>query len=187
MNPKSVYFRKMSGSTALEGTLRKAVKALAFYGIPHLVCGGFAVQEHGYARFTGDVDLIVPNVALAREKLLISGFKENAGSSMTVTDRRTKAEVDLLPGGGKVGPSVLTLPMPTVVSEEPQILSLEDLVNTKLSSYVGNPGRMRDGGDVQELVKSNNLPRNYPVNPKLKAAYEKIWDGIAAETLMGEQ
>ena len=42
---------------------------LALFHIPHYVCGGFAVQEHGYPRFTVDVDIIVPDVQLAREKL----------------------------------------------------------------------------------------------------------------------
>jgi len=184
MNTKAVHFRSISGSTPLEGTLRKAVKVLAFYNIPHLVCGGFAVQEHGYARFTGDVDLIVPNVAEAREKLLISGFKENPGSSMTVTDRRTKAEIDLLPGGGKVGPGPLNLPRPTVVSEEPQILTLEKLLETKLSSYMGTPtGRARDLGDVVELIKINSLPREFPVDAQVKISYQKIWDDLVVESL----
>jgi len=186
MNPKAAHFRKLSGNTPLEGTLRKAVSALAFYNIPHLVCGGFAVQEYGYARFTGDVDLIVPNVSEAREKLLISGFKENPGSSMTVTDRRTKAEVDLLPGGNKVGPGPLNLPIPTVVSEEPQFLTLEELLEIKLSSYMGTPtGRARDLGDVVELIKINSLPRDFAVDTRVKAAYEKVWDGLAAESLLG--
>ncbi len=192
MNPKSVHFRKISGSTQLEGTLRKAVNALAFYGIPHLVCGGFAVMERGYPRFTGDVDIIVPNVAEAREKLLISGFKENVGSSMTVTDRVSKVEVDLLPGGGRVGRGPLTLPMPTQVSKEPIILDLDDLIGIKLSSYVGNPtSRMKDGADVVELIKANGLPREFVVDAKIKAAYEKIWDDLytkdAAEGLLGSE
>jgi hypothetical protein len=32
------------------------------------------------------------------EKLPMNGFKENPGSNMTVTDRETRVEVDLLPG-----------------------------------------------------------------------------------------
>jgi hypothetical protein len=32
------------------------------------VCGGFAVQELGYPRFTVHVDIIVPEVELAIEK-----------------------------------------------------------------------------------------------------------------------
>ena len=80
--------------------MRKAVRVLAEAGIPSLVVGGCAVQERGYARFTAHVDLIVPNVAQARGVLSINGFRENAGSTMTVTDRVSKVEVDLLPGGG---------------------------------------------------------------------------------------
>src|SRR6266496_274513 len=131
------FLRESSGSTNIEKTLIKAVRALALFHIPHYVCGGFAVQEHGYPRFTVDVDIIVPDVQLAREKLSMNGFKENPGSKMTVTDRETKVEVDVLPGGGKVGPGPLTFPMPTHVSETPQILTLQSLISSKLSTYIG--------------------------------------------------
>src|SRR5881275_1395536 len=95
------FLRQSSGSN-IERTLLKAVKVLALFQIPHYVCGGFAVQEHGYPRFTVDVDIIVPDVEFAMEKLLMNGFKANPGSKMTLTDRETKVEVDLLPGGKKV-------------------------------------------------------------------------------------
>src|ERR1022692_3835440 len=87
--------RKSSGSTNIEKTLLKALKALKLFNIPHYVCGGFAVQEHGYPRFTIDVYLIVPDVHLAREKFAIKGFKAKPGSNMTVTDRKTKVEVEV--------------------------------------------------------------------------------------------
>src|SRR5947199_3361409 len=90
---KAEFLRQATGSTDLEKTLRKAVKVLALFDIPHYVCGGFAVQEHGYPRLTVDVDIIVPDVAIAREKLAMNGFRENAGSRMTVTDRETRGEV----------------------------------------------------------------------------------------------
>src|SRR5205809_7450710 len=116
------FLRESSGSTNIEKTLLKALQVLKLFHIPHYVCGGFAVQERGYPRFTVDVDIIVPDVALALEKLSMNGFKENPGSKMTVTDRETKVEVDLLPGGKKVDPGPLALPMPTHVSDKPQIL-----------------------------------------------------------------
>src|ERR1700747_590950 len=115
------FLRESSGSN-IEKTLLKAVKVLALFRIPHYVAGGFAVQEHGYPRFTVDVDIIVPDVELAREKLCMNGFKENDGSKMTVTDRETRVEVDLFPGG-KLDPGPLTFPVPTHVSDEPQILT----------------------------------------------------------------
>ena len=49
--------RESSGSTAIESTLLKALKVLKLFNIPPYVCGGFAVQEHGYPRFTVDVDI----------------------------------------------------------------------------------------------------------------------------------
>jgi len=92
------FFRDASGSK-IEATLRKAVGVLARFGIPHYVCGGFAVQEHGYPRFTQDVDIIVPDVGLAYDTLCMNGFLENPGA--TVMDDKTRVKIDLLPGGEK--------------------------------------------------------------------------------------
>jgi hypothetical protein len=98
---------------------------------------------------------------------------------MTVTDRETKVEVDLLPGGKKVDPGPLTLPMPTHVSDKPQILSLEKLISGKLSTYIGRGiDRVRDYADVIELVKANHTPRDFGVDPEVRDEYHKIWDGL---------
>ncbi len=176
------FLRESSGSTNIEKTLIKAVKVLALFHIPHYVCGGFAVQEHGYPRFTVDVDIIVPDVELAREKLCLNGFKANPGSKMTVADRETKVEVDLLPGGSKIDPGPLHLPMPTKVSDKPQLLTLPDLVSAKLSSYIGNgAARLRDAADVSQLIQVNHLPRDYHVDVKVRNEYRKLWDDIHAK------
>jgi hypothetical protein len=95
---QAVFLRESSGSTNIEKTLLKALKVLKLFNIPHYVCGGFAVQERGYPRFTVDTNIIVPDVEYAIEKLSMNGFKQNPGSKMTVTDRETKVEIDLLPG-----------------------------------------------------------------------------------------
>jgi hypothetical protein len=87
------FLREASGSTPINATLLKALRVLKLFNIPHFVCSGFAVQEHGYPRFTVDVDIIVPDVQFAIEKLSMNGFRQNPGSSMTVTDRETKVEV----------------------------------------------------------------------------------------------
>lgn len=171
--------REASGSTNIQETLHKAVKVLAKLNIPHFVCGGFAVQQHGYPRFTIDVDIIVPDVERARDILSMYGFKKNVGSNMTVTDRDTKVEIDVLPGGGKVGPGPLTIPMPTVVSSEPQILTLAQLISMKLSSYIGNPvRRAQDYADVVNLIQANRTPRALAVDEKVRDEYEKIWDSL---------
>jgi hypothetical protein len=166
------FLRESSGSTIIETTLRKAVKVLAHFQIPHYVCGGFAVQEHGYRRFTVDADIIVPDVQLAVEKLSLNGFKANPGSTTSVTDTETKVEVDIRPGD------------PTHVSSEPQILPLQSLISSKLSIYVGRGiERMQDYADVARLIQANHLPRDYPVDPRVRDTYQTLWDDIYKERL----
>jgi len=173
---RAVFLRESSGSTNIEKTLLKALKVLKLFNIPHYVCGGFAVQERGYPRFTVDVDIIVPDVALAVEKLSMSGFSNNRGM---VTDRETKVEVDILPGGKKIDPGPLTLPMPTQVSDKPRILKLEKLISAKLSTYIGRGiERSQDHADVVKLIQVNDLPRDFGVDPKVRAAYRDIWDAL---------
>jgi hypothetical protein len=166
------FLREASGSTNIERTLLKALKVLKLFNIPHYVCGGFAVQEYGYARFTVDVDIIVPDVDLAIEKLSMNGFRANPGSKMTVTDRETGVEVDVSPGP-------LLLPMPTQVSDEPQILTLERLISSKLSTYIGRGiERTQDYSDVVKLMQANRLPRDYGVDPMVGDLYRKMWDEL---------
>ena len=175
----AVHIRKVSGSTDIALTLDKVVKTLANGGIPSLVVGGYAVQEHGYARFTHDVDVVVPDVASAREFLSIRGFRPNNGSSMTLTDRDTKVEVDLLPGGGHVGPGPVGFPTPTEVSFTPTIVDLPTILSLKLSSYVGNKlSRIQDMADVVKLLEANHPPRNLNVAPQVKDLYEETWDQL---------
>jgi hypothetical protein len=178
------FLRESSGSTNIKRTLLKALRVLKLFKIPHYVCGGFAVQEHGYPRYTIDVNIIVPDVEFARKKLSMNGFKANPGSKMTVTDRETKVEIDVLPGGGKVGPGPLTLPMPTKISDKPQLLTLSDLISVKLSSYIGNGAlRLWDAADVSRLIQVNHLPRDFHVDAKVRDEYLKLWDDIHKERL----
>ena len=179
---QAVFLRESSGSSNIEKALLKALKVLKLFNIPHYVCGAFAVQEHGWPRYTVDVDIIVPDVKFAREKLAMNGFKENPGSKMTVTDRETKVEIDVLPGGGKVGPGPVAFPMPTKVSDKPQILTLPKLISSKLSTYIGRGiDRTQDYADVVKLLQVNHLPRDYGVDPKVQELYQNIWDGLHAK------
>jgi len=173
------FLRESSGSTNIKTTLLKALKVLKLFNIPHYVCGGFAVQEHGYPRFTTDVDIIVPNVEFAKEKLAMNGFKANPGSNMTVTDRETKVEIDVLPGGGKVGPGPVSFPVPTKVSDKPQILTLHELISLKLSSYIGSPiDRAQDYADAIKLIQINHPSREFGVDPRVRQLYHSLWDEI---------
>jgi hypothetical protein len=173
-------FRKLSGTSKLETVLRKVTRFLAKLGIPHLVIGGIAVQEHGYYRATRDVDIVVPDAKQVREALLAHGFSPDPKSRITVIDP-SGIEVDVLQGGDEpVGGAKLPLPMPTEVSPEPQVVPLDALIETKLSA-----GRSQDITDVVQLIKKNSLPREYSVNAVVRANYEHAWSTATAEQAAG--
>jgi hypothetical protein len=179
---KIKFLRKVTGTTDITKTLKKAVETLANGNIPSIVVGGVAVQEYGYLRMTVNVDLIVPNVKEARDYLSIRGFKPNPGSNMTVTDRDTKIEVNLLLGGGSVGPGPLKLPIPKKVSRQPHILELNSLIAIKLSSYIGNKfNRAKDLADVVELTKINKLSKALKLPKEVQSTYLEIWEGLQNE------
>ena len=92
-------FRELNGTAGLEQTLDKAVGALYSAGIPHLVTGGYAVQEYGCLRYTDNVDLIVRDVARAFAVLQGSGFQPHGSSQTVVVDPETGFEVRLHAGG----------------------------------------------------------------------------------------
>lgn len=180
-----MLLRENTNTINIEVALNKAAKILGMFGIPHYVCGGFCCQEYGYARYTDDVDIIVPDVKLARDKLSMNGFRENPGSNMTVTDRETRVEIDVLPGGKRIAKELLVLPMPTIVSNTPVYLTLPELINVKLSSYLGSKfDRARDRADVIELVKINKTPRSYPLKSEVIHEYQVIWDGLRDEGII---
>ena len=97
----------------------------------------------------------------------------------TVTDRDTKVEIDVLPGGGKVGPGPVPFPMPTRISDKPQIVTLRELISLKLSSYMGSPiNRAQDYADAIKLIQANQPARDFDVDGRVRDLYITLWDGI---------
>ena len=165
---------------------RAAVAVLTDHEIPHLIVGGLAVQEHGYPRVTIAVDIVVPDVLEAVEFLAASvtgPFYRVPGIHDRVEDRRNKVMIDLLAAGNilKSGCKV-PFPKPTKVSEQLQIVKLEELVSLKLDSWSGSPlRRHKDKTDVIELILRAKLPRDLGVAPVVRSLYTETWDALQAE------
>jgi hypothetical protein len=179
--------RENTGTTGVLLTARAAVAALADHDIPHLIAGGVAVQEHGYPRVTIDVDIIVPDVLEAVEFITanLSGpFVRVPDCESRVKDQRNGVFVDLLPAGYvlKRGCKV-PFPAPAKVSEDLQVVRLEDLISLKLDSWVNNPQkRLRDKADVVELILRRKLPRDFSVAEPVRCIYLETWEALQAET-----
>jgi len=83
----------------VDETLERTDRLLRDAGITFAVAGGFAVIEHGYERFTKDVDLLVLTSDLLRAMEVLraaefSGNRTPLGARMR--DQRTGVQVDLL-------------------------------------------------------------------------------------------
>ena len=186
MNQAAYILRENTGTTRLVESARAAVALLAEHGIPHLIVGGLAVQEHGYPRMTIDVDLVVPDVLEAVEFLTanVNGpFFRVLKIADRIEDRNSGVFIDLLPAGKvvKAGCQV-PFPWPEKVTEQFQIIPLETLIALKLDSWAGSPlRRHKDKSDVIELIKHRNLPRDLAVNPVVRALYTETWDALQAE------
>ena len=178
--------RENTGTSGLEQTLRSAVEVLARHGVPHLVVGGLAVQEHGYFRVTIDCDVVVPDVLDAVELLTadLSGpFARVPNCEDTVQDKRNGVLINLLPAGRvlKAGCKV-PFPLPREVCDQPCFVSLEKLISLKLDSWSNSPARrLKDKADIVELIKALHLSRDLAVDEAVRALYLETWDALASE------
>jgi hypothetical protein len=185
-NQAAYILREATGTSGLLGSARDAVAVLAEHDIPHLIVGGLAVQEHGYPRLTIDVDIVVPDVLEAVEFLtasLTGPFYRVPKVEDRVEDRRNGVQIDLLPAGKVLrGGCKVPFPQPGKVTDQLQIVKLEELVSLKLDSWANNPTRrLKDKADVVELIKYRNLPRDVAVNPAVRALYTETWDALNAD------
>jgi len=184
---EAYILRENTGTSGLVESARAAVAVLADHDIPHLIVGGLAVQEHGYPRVTIDVDIVVPDVLEAVEFLtasLTGPFSRVPQIDDRIEDRRNKVMIDLLPAGRilKAGCKI-PFPEPAKVTEQLQIIKLEELVSLKLDSWSGSPlRRHKDKTDVIELIIRRKLPRDLAVAPVVRALYTETWDALQAES-----
>jgi hypothetical protein len=182
----SMHFEEKN---SVHDTLRRITQRLNELGIPYAVVGGMAMFAHGFRRFTQDVHLLVTRDSMNQIVAELEGLgyvKPFAASTTKLRDTGTGVQIDFLitggfPGDGK--PKPVAFPDPTNVSVEiggARYVGLPTLIELKLASGTA-AHRMKDLGDVQELIKTLGLPRDLSaqLNPFVRAKYEELWDAVA--------
>ncbi len=181
----SMHFERDS---AVHKALRKITKRLDDLSIAYAVVSGMAMFYHGYRRFTEDVDLLVTPEGLAEIHRRLEGlgyFPPFAGSKH-LRDAEYGVKVEFLVTGGFPGsgqPQPVSFPDPSAVSVEKEgmrLVSLPKLVELKLASGMTNPGRTKDLADVQELVRTLDLPEVLAdeLNPFVREKYIELWKAV---------
>jgi hypothetical protein len=169
-------------------TLKNICGRLEKLNIDYAVVGGMALVAHGYLRTTVDVDILLNQDGLkkAHEALEGLGYRPPFEGSKNLRDTQTGVRIEFLisgdyPGDGK--PKPVSFPEPSDTSVEIdgiRYLSLNSLLELKLASGMTNPGRIRDLADVQELIRTLELPekRAEELDPFVREKFLELWTGI---------
>jgi len=177
--------RFFQGTSATHKALRKITERLNELGVDYVLVGGMAMFQHGYRRFTEDVDLLVTREGLkeVHRKLDGLGYIPPFQRSKNLRDTENGVKIEFLvtgdyPGDGK--PKPVSFPTPAEVAVEIngiRCIGLPALVELKLASGMSNTERAKDLSDVVEMIKVLGLPRDFAekLKPFVQEKYSQLW------------
>jgi hypothetical protein len=191
-SPISAYdegLRFFMGEGILNETLRRVTKDLENHQIDYSVIGAVALNQHGYRRFTEDIDLLLTKEGLEKFKKELVGKGYRPAFEGAAKKFRTIAEnvtVEIItsgefPGDGKPKPVVFGDPSENQTEiDGVKTLTLEKLIELKLASGMTAPHRLKDLADVQELVKVKNLTADYAsvLNPFVREKFLELQKAV---------
>ena len=172
-SPTAAYdegLRFFMGEGVLNETLRRVVRDLERHKIDYNVIGAIALNQHGYRRFTEDIDLLLTREGLEKFRQELVGRAFRPAFEGAKKKFRTTAEnvtVEIITSGefpGDCLPKPVQFPAPDescVEIEGVKTVSLEKLIELKLDSGMTAPHHLKDLADVQELIKIKNLSANF--------------------------
>lgn len=179
------FFRR---DGAVFEALRKIARRLDDLGIPYAVAGGMALDAHGFRRLTVDVDILVTRSGLEtiHARLDGLGYLPPFSGSKNLRDTEHGVRIEFLvsgeyPGDGK--PKPLAFPDPAGVAveiDDIRYISLPTLIELKVASGMTNPGRLKDLGDVQEMIRVVDLPAEFAerLHPYVRDKYLELWHAV---------
>lgn len=173
----------------INDALRRLTRDLDGHGIEYSVIGAVALNQHGYRRFTEDIDLLLTKEGLEkfREKFVGLGYVpafQGARKKFRTTEENIPIEIITageFPGDGL--PKPVSFPEPnesSVVIEGIKTISLEKLIELKLTSGISAPDRLKDLADVQELIKLKDLDESYAgkLNEYVRGKYLELCKAV---------
>ena len=154
--------------------------------ISFAVAGALAANAHGHVRTTEDVDILMrpEDLRAFKQQWLGKGWVEKFSGSKGIRDTVHNVNIVVLltgdyPGDGR--PKPVIFPDPSAASEPDdegiRILTLPVLLELKLASGMTAPDRPRDLDDVIQLIRANELSKDYAdqLNPYVQPKFNELW------------
>lgn len=170
-------------------TLKQLAADLDARRIDYAVIGAIALNQHGYRRFTSDIDILLTPAGLERfrAELVGRGYRpafEGATRKFRATAENVPIEIITsgeFPGDGRA--KAVSFPDPVCVAVEidgVKTVNLEKLVELKLASGMTGLNRLRDLADVQDLIRILDLDAAFAENidASVRAKYQELWEGV---------
>jgi hypothetical protein len=178
----SLFFE---GEGAVQKAMRRISQRLEQLNIPYAIVGGMALFQHGFRRFTEDVDLLVTDEGLKQihEELEGRGYLPSFPNSRSLRDTELGVKIEFLVTGGFPGdgkPKPVSFPDPSAIAMEidgRKYVPLATLIELKLASGMTSAGRLKDLADVQELIKALRLPIEFAdqLDPYVRDKFRELW------------
>jgi hypothetical protein len=193
-SPAEVYaegLRFFRGEGMINDALRRLVHDLESQSIDYAVIGAVALNQHGYRRFTEDIDLLLTREGLEkfREHLVGRGYRPaftEAKRKFRTTEENIPVEIITageFPGDGM--PKPVSFPDPheaSVTIDGINTISLEKLIELKLTSGMTAGDRLKDLADVQELIKLKDLDESFAekLHEFVRNKYLELCEAVSA-------
>ena len=142
-------------------------------GIPFAVIGALALRQHGYSRYTEDIDILTTSEGLRRihDEMIGLGIVPRAtGLRKKLRETKHKVDLDVIQAGEGAGSdgSPVRYPDPrsdafVAAPDGVRYPTLATLITFKIASGIwGN--RLRDLADAQELIHASELDERFADN-----------------------
>jgi hypothetical protein len=181
-------WRFFMGEAEAHKALKKLVGILEADNIPYAIIGALALNEYGHKRVTVDVDLILREEDLQafKHRWLGRGYAERVPNTGKLLDTEFDVHVDVLsagrfPGDDKPKPIAFPDPATTAIRGAPfALLPIEKWIELKLASGMVAAHRLKDLADVQELIRSAQLPKTTAdaLHPWVRAKFLELWSAV---------
>ncbi len=178
------------GKGMINQTLLRLVADLNKHGIDYNLIGAIALNQHGYQRFTVDIDVLMSPEGLQKfqDELVGLGYRPAfEGARKRFRSTAENVPIDIIvageyPGDGKPKPVRFHDPQENfVILDGIKTVNLETLINLKLASGITAPERVKDFGDIQELIKIKELDELFAerLNPFVRDKFIELARGVA--------
>lgn len=158
------------GKSLLNNALVRVAADLEEHDIDYLVIGAIALNQHGYRRFTEDIDLLMTKEGLQKFRNELVGLGYRLAFEGSMKKFRTAEEnvpIEIITTGEYPGdglPKSVQFPNPSddfVIIDGVKTITLEKLIELKLASGLTAPDRLKDLADVQEMIKTKSLDASF--------------------------